>query len=353
MRLYRVKNSGEFIEYREHDFKGEHREQTLESWLEGNPDSIIEDGSLLIIGRQVSTNLRSFIDLLALDRSGSTVVLELKRDCTPRETIAQALEYASFVETLDYKQLEQILRKYTGNEGENLSEYHKAFFKLGESEAVSFNKDQRIVIVGTSITSEIRQTAIFLRRKGLLVTCVEFKYFRTKSGETLLSNDIVVGREGGGKPGEITTGTLPRIDKKKFLESLDQAGRPFFEAILELSESHNFPIHWGSRGFSLNVDIKGKHVTLCFGYPPESVFKQSLYTAFAFIKRQVEGATDIVASFRDKFEQTGVFVPAGSEMKCVVQQSFTEKKITEITKILVDLASSVGELGLAETDEGQ
>jgi len=89
MRLFSVKSGGQFTEYKEQDFGDEHHEQTLESWLEGNPDSIIEDGTLLIIGRQVSTNLRSFIDLLALDRSGSTVVLELKRGRTPREAIAQ------------------------------------------------------------------------------------------------------------------------------------------------------------------------------------------------------------------------------------------------------------------------
>lgn len=353
MRLFRIKNSGEFTEYKEQDFRDEHREQTLESWLESNPDSIIEDGSLLIIGRQVSTNLRSFIDLLALDRSGSTVVLELKRDYTPRETIAQALEYASFVETLDYEQLELILRKYTGTEGENLSEYHRAFFGLDESESVSFNKDQRIVIVGSDITPEIRQTATFLRRKGLRVTCSEFKYFQTESGETLLSSDIVVGREGGGKPGDITTQRLPPIDKEKFLESLNQAGRPFFEAVLGLSESHNLPIHWGSKGFSLNVDIKGKHVNLCFGYPPKSVFKQSLYTAFAFIKRQMGGAEDLVTSFRNKFERTGIFIPAGSEVKLVIQQRMTEKQINEVVELLEDLANSVKELGLAETDEAR
>lgn len=352
MHLFGVKNSGEFIEYTEHDFKGEHREQTLESWLESNPDSIIEDGTLLIIGRQVSTNLGSFIDLLALDRSGSTVVLELKRARTPREAISQALEYASFVETLDYEQLEQILRVYTGNEGENLSEYHRAFFKLDEGEAVSFNKDQRIVVVGSNVTPEIRQTAMFLRRKGLRVTCVEFKYFQTGSGETLLSSDIVVGREPL-KTKSIDTVTLPRIDKKKFLESLDQTGHPFFEAVLGLSESYNLPIHWGSKGFSLNVDIKGKHVALCYGYPPESVFKQSLYTAFADIKRKIEGGTDLVMSFRDKFRRTGIFIPAGSEVKLVIQQILTEKQIAEITKLLVDLASSVKELGLAETDKAR
>jgi len=343
MRLFKVKDRGEFTEYKEHEFSGEHREQTLESWLESNPDSIVEDGTLLIIGRQVSTNLNSFIDLLAFDREGSTTVIELKRDRTPREAIAQALEYASFIETLDYEELRQILRKYTGNEGENLAEYHRAYFKLEDTESVSFNKNQRIVIVGGNITPEIRQTAMFLRRKGLLVTCSEFKYFKTETGETLLSSDIVVGREGK-KTKDITTGALPRINKEAFLKSLHDNGRPFFEAVLALSESHDFPVHWGSKGFSLNADIKGKHVTLCFGYPPGSVFKQSLYTAFAFIKKQVEGAEDLVKSFHDKFEKTGIFTTAGSEMKLVIQQKLAEKQIDDITKLLVDLANEIREL---------
>lgn len=122
MRLFKVANRT-FMEYKEADFKGEHREKTLESWLEQNPDTIVEDGMLLVIGRQVKTDLNSYIDLLALDRAGNTVVIELKRDRTPRDVIAQALEYASFIEQIDYDPLEAIYHQYSGNEGESLSEY--------------------------------------------------------------------------------------------------------------------------------------------------------------------------------------------------------------------------------------
>ena len=184
------------------------------------------------------------------------------------------------------------------------------------------------------------------------MTCAEFKYFQTESGETLLSSDIVVGREGGGKPREITTAKLPPIDGEKFLESLDQAGRPLFEAVLGLSELHNFPIHWGSKGFSLNVDVKGKHVVLCYGYPQKSMQKSaSLYTDFSSIKRKIENSEDLVTSFRDRFERTGLFVSAGSEVKLVIQQRMTEKQIKEVVELLEDLASSVKEMGMAETDE--
>ena len=63
MKLYRVRKDNKFIEYSEEDFKNENQEEQLEEWLENNPESILEDDDLLIIGRQITTNLGSIIDL--------------------------------------------------------------------------------------------------------------------------------------------------------------------------------------------------------------------------------------------------------------------------------------------------
>ena len=69
-------------------------------------DLICDDFSILnenwlLIGRQVSTAFGKLIDLLALDRSGSLIVIELKKDKTPREVVAQVLDYGSWVRNLD------------------------------------------------------------------------------------------------------------------------------------------------------------------------------------------------------------------------------------------------------------
>ena len=113
MRIFIIGENDKFKEFSQTPFQANHEEAILENWLETNPDGILEDGDLLIIGRQVSTNLGSIIDLLGIDRQGDVVVLELKRDRTPRETLAQALEYASFVENLDTAQLEKILQSFS------------------------------------------------------------------------------------------------------------------------------------------------------------------------------------------------------------------------------------------------
>jgi RecB family endonuclease NucS len=161
MRLMGIEDKGSFREFKKIPFDISHEEKLLEDWIENNPASLLDDQALLPIGRQVLTNLGSYIDLLCLDREGNAVVVELKRDRTPRDTLAQALEYASFIADLDSDQMESILRTYTNDEVTSLAEYHRESFKLETNEAVAFNKRQSIVIVGQNVTREIRQTSNF------------------------------------------------------------------------------------------------------------------------------------------------------------------------------------------------
>jgi len=67
----------------------------------------------LIVGRQVTTDFNSYIDLLAIDAAGTLMVIELKRAKTPREIVAQAIDYASWAETLEVDQLAEIYEKYS------------------------------------------------------------------------------------------------------------------------------------------------------------------------------------------------------------------------------------------------
>jgi len=67
----------------------------------------------LIVGRQVTTDFNSYVDLLAIDAAGTLMVIELKRAKTPREVIAQAIDYASWAEKLEADQLAEIYEKYS------------------------------------------------------------------------------------------------------------------------------------------------------------------------------------------------------------------------------------------------
>jgi hypothetical protein len=349
MRLFGITEET-FKEYIEREFQVEYRESVLENWLENNPHSIIEDGNLLVVGRQVTTNVGSFVDLLAVDKQGDVAVIELKRDRTPRETLAQALEYASFAERLDYEQLEEIFRTYMGDESANLAQYHREYFELATDEASVFNKDQRIVIVGQKITPEIRQTSAFLRQKGVRVTCVEFTLFETEDGLRLLSSDIVVGMELG-KPSHISSSSLPLTSEKQFIESLDEYGRPVFEKLLNFAKAGAFPIHWGTKGFSLNVDLDGTHAAFCYGYPPHCVFKQSVYTALVGgggLIKKINVSEDIVQGLLADTQETGLFQPAGREFKCIIDHAFSEQEVNQLLSWCEKMTNIIKEHGLRE-----
>ena len=66
------------------------------------------DPNLLVIGREVETDFGGFIDILCIDAAGDLVIVELKRDKTPREVTAQALDYASWVANLSNERVTSI-----------------------------------------------------------------------------------------------------------------------------------------------------------------------------------------------------------------------------------------------------
>ena len=81
-------------------------EEILEDMIE-NDLSILED-EWLMIGRQVVTKHKKEIDLLAIAPDGSLVVIELKKSKTPRDVVAQAIDYATWVESLKADEISNI-----------------------------------------------------------------------------------------------------------------------------------------------------------------------------------------------------------------------------------------------------
>src|SRR5437764_5921655 len=82
------------------------QEQRLEDMIVRDPSLLGID--LLVVGRQVVTAYGGFIDVLAVDSDAHVHVLELKRDRTPRDVVAQVLDYGSWVQDLTLADVEAI-----------------------------------------------------------------------------------------------------------------------------------------------------------------------------------------------------------------------------------------------------
>jgi hypothetical protein len=85
-------------------------ESRLQEWL-AHDISILDPG-LLVIGRLVETDFGGLIDILCVDAEGDLVIVELKRDRTPREITVQALDYASWVTGLSNDRVIAIANEY-------------------------------------------------------------------------------------------------------------------------------------------------------------------------------------------------------------------------------------------------
>ena len=74
-------------------------EERLENWIESDVSIIAPN--LLVVGRQVETDYGGIIDLLCIDENGNIVIIELKRDKTPRDITAQVIDYSSWLDSFE------------------------------------------------------------------------------------------------------------------------------------------------------------------------------------------------------------------------------------------------------------
>ncbi|MBA0167108.1 MULTISPECIES: nuclease [Pectobacterium] len=141
---------------------------------------IIQDSSILsdqwmMIGEEVNTLDSGRIDLLAIAPDASLILIELKRDRTPREVVAQALDYASWVDDLTAERLSQIYEKFSG--GGNLGEAFKRRFN-SELEEESLNQSHQIIIVAAELDPSTERIVDYLSKNGISINVLFFKVFQ-------------------------------------------------------------------------------------------------------------------------------------------------------------------------------
>lgn len=162
----------------------------LETWLESDP-SIIRPG-LKIVGRQVTTRSGP-LDLLAIDRTGSVVVIELKRDRVPRDALAQAIDYAADIAGWTLEKLGEVCANYCN---ETLEDVLSQAFPDIDLESLTINGTQHLVLVGFELEPALERMIEWLSETyGVAINAVVLKYIRTASGSEVLTRSAVISEE--------------------------------------------------------------------------------------------------------------------------------------------------------------
>lgn len=153
-------------------------ESRLEDWIRDDVGLVSDD--LFVIGQQVPTSYGGSIDLLAIDPLGNLVVLELKRDRTPRDIVAQILDYASWVENLNHENVEEIANSFLKGKA-----FDKAFQEKFETELPEvLNERHRMFIVASSLDSATERIVKYLSEThNVDINAATFAYFKTAEGE--------------------------------------------------------------------------------------------------------------------------------------------------------------------------
>ena len=162
-------------------------ESRLENILDEN--IAIASPNWLIIGRQVCTDHGLFVDLLAIDRDANLVVLELKRDKTYRDIVAQVLDYGSWVRELKDERVAQIFDEYQKHwhPGRALVSIDEAFKKkFGIAMPDEMNSTHELVVVAASLDPSSERVVRYLADEyGVRINAVFFRVFRDGDREYL------------------------------------------------------------------------------------------------------------------------------------------------------------------------
>ena len=161
------------------------KESLIEEWVENDPSLLGLDA--IIIGRQVATDHGKYIDLLALDRTGGLVIIELKKDRTPRDIVAQILDYATWVKTLTTPRVYELAERSSGQRLSTLYQQH-----FDEPIPERLNGSHSMLIVASKLDPASRRIVEYLSDEhGVSINTAFFAVFR-EGGQEWLTTDFLL-----------------------------------------------------------------------------------------------------------------------------------------------------------------
>lgn len=156
-----------------HEFGFKEREH-LQEWISNYPECLGEE--LLIIQKEFDgfndTNER--LDLLALDKTGSLVIIENKLDDTGKDVTWQALKYVSYCSTLSKQQIKEVYQSYLDKTSvnKNAEDNIVEFFNGKPFAEISLNEnDQRMILVSGKFRKEVTSTVMWVLNHGIQAQC--------------------------------------------------------------------------------------------------------------------------------------------------------------------------------------
>ena len=169
--------------------------QHIEEWIRTNPEMLGEDLLIVSIEFDRFSNSNDRLDVLALDRSGNLVVIELKRDPASGYADLQAIRYAAMVSSMTIELLLPYYisyRKKYYEETLSEGEAHDQIIEFVESDTFSeLSSKPRMILCSEGFSQEITATVLWLRESDIDISCVKITPYKVDENIIIVPKVVI------------------------------------------------------------------------------------------------------------------------------------------------------------------
>jgi hypothetical protein len=133
------------------------------------------------------------IDLLAINKNGDLVVIELKRTEDGGHMDLQAIRYAAMVSAMTFDKVIEVFAEYLAGTGckSDARTVILNFLGLDEPNEDQFAQDVRIILVSAEFSKELTTAVMWMNDHGIDIRCIRMKPY-ADNGRTLVEIQQVI-----------------------------------------------------------------------------------------------------------------------------------------------------------------
>ena len=139
---------------------------------------------------------------------------------------------------------------------------------------------------------------------------------------------------------------LSQTSEQEFLDSLDENGIRVFERVLPLGKQDGMRIKWWTKGFSLRAVSNGEWIVVCYGYPPNCKYGQSIHPSFYSLKEKSSIPQAVIDGLKRDAQATNLFVQAGDSgdrLRCPIDRRLEDAELATLTGWLESVVNRIRE----------
>ena len=167
----------------------------IEEWIRTNPEILGEDLLVVSIEFDRFTKSSDRLDLLAVDRQGNLVVVELKRDSAAGYADLQAIRYAAMVSSMTIDKLVPYYvayKKRYDNEALSDLEAKEQIIEFVESDSFTeLSTKPRIILCSEGFSQEVTATVLWLRDSQIDISCVSITPYKVDEKVVIVPKVII------------------------------------------------------------------------------------------------------------------------------------------------------------------